>query len=222
MRKHNIDSPSDLKTVLQLAKQCWKEGRDFPEERLPRVGDSKGRPRTRKVMDYQVGGGFRPHTRGTMAYSRVRRAMSLWIAMDLPPLCHCRHACIVSHVTRFWTRKPRIWAKRVSQLRYAYALLSTVFHVHSLSPYFLVANAVGVAGQITRLYNLGVERLKNEEDWARVRPSIHLRLVEVSDEQGVFYLHGALGAGQSMRGAEVETASGDDLRGAGGDNIHSR
>ena len=44
MRKHNIPSPSNPKTVLQLAKQCWKEGRDFPEERLPRAGDSKGRP----------------------------------------------------------------------------------------------------------------------------------------------------------------------------------
>ena len=52
--------------------------------------------------------------------------------------------------------------------------------------------------------------------------SIHLRPVEVNDEQGVFYLHGALGAGQSRRRAGVETASGDDLRGAGGDNIHSR
>ena len=47
--------------------------------------------------------------------------------------------------------------------------------------------------------------------------SIHLRLVEVSDEQAVFYLHGALGAGQSRWGARVETASGDDLGGAGGD-----
>ena len=85
MRKHNINSPSDLETVLQLAKQCWKEGRDFPEERLPRAGDSKGRPRTRKITDYQAGGGFRPHARGTMAYSRVRRAVSLWIATDCLP-----------------------------------------------------------------------------------------------------------------------------------------
>ena len=85
MRKHNINSPSDVETVLQLAKQCWKEGRDFPEERLPRAGNSKGRPRTRKITDYQAGGGFRPHARGTMAYSRVRRAMSLWIAMDCLP-----------------------------------------------------------------------------------------------------------------------------------------
>ena len=51
---------------------------------------------------------------------------------------------------------------------------------------------------------------------------IHLRPVEVSDEQGVFSLHGALGAGQSRRGAGVEMASGDDLRGAGGDSICSR
>ena len=77
MRKHNINSPSDVETVLQLAKQCWKEGRDFPEERLPKAGDSKGRPPMRKITDYQAGGGFRPHARGTMAYSRVRRAVSL-------------------------------------------------------------------------------------------------------------------------------------------------
>ena len=46
MNKHNIHNPSSLETVLQLAKQCWKEGRDFPEERLPvpRAGNSKGRP----------------------------------------------------------------------------------------------------------------------------------------------------------------------------------
>ena len=52
--------------------------------------------------------------------------------------------------------------------------------------------------------------------------SIHLRTVEVNDKQGVFYLHGALGAGQSRCGARVETVSGDDLRGASRDNIHSR
>ena len=52
--------------------------------------------------------------------------------------------------------------------------------------------------------------------------SIHLRPVEGNDEQGGFYLHGALGAGQSRRAAEVEMASGDDLQGASGDNICSR
>ena len=52
--------------------------------------------------------------------------------------------------------------------------------------------------------------------------SIHLQPVEVSDEQGVFYLHGALGVGQSRRGAGVETASGDDLQGAGRDSIYRR
>ena len=50
-------------------------------------------------------------------------------------------------------------------------LLFAAFHVHSLSPYFLVANAAGAAEQITRLYNSRVERLKNEEDWARVWPT---------------------------------------------------
>ena len=52
--------------------------------------------------------------------------------------------------------------------------------------------------------------------------SIHLQPVKVSNKQGVFYMHDALGAGQSRRGAGVETASGDDLRGAGGDNICTR
>ena len=50
-------------------------------------------------------------------------------------------------------------------------LLSAVFQVTSVSPYSLVANATGAAGQITRLYNSGVERLKNEEDWPRVWPA---------------------------------------------------
>ena len=76
---------------------------------------------------------------------------------------------------------------------------------------FLVANAVGAAVQITRLYNSNVEQLKNKEDWPRVAASIHLRPMEVSDKQGVFYLHSALGVGQSRQGARVETASADDL-----------
>ena len=50
-------------------------------------------------------------------------------------------------------------------------LLFAAFHVHSILPYFLVANAAGVAVQITPLYNSGVERLKNEEDWACVQPA---------------------------------------------------
>ena len=101
-------------------------------------------------------------------------------------------------------------------------LLSAAFHVQSVSLYFLVANAVGATVQITRLYNLGVERLKNEEDWPRVRPAFTCDLWKSANKQGVFYLHGALGPRQSRRGAGVETASGNNLRGAGRDNIHSR
>ena len=41
--------------------------------------------------------------------------------------------------------------------------------------------------------------------------SIHLRLVGVSDKQGVLYLHGALGVEKSRREARVEIATGDDL-----------
>ena len=50
-------------------------------------------------------------------------------------------------------------------------LLSAAFQVTFVSPYFLVANATGATVQITRLCNLGVEQLKNEEDWPRVWPA---------------------------------------------------
>ena len=55
-------------------------------------------------------------------------------------------------------------------------LLSAAFQVHSISPYFLMANAVGVVVQIIRLYNSGVEGLKNEEDWARMWPAFTCNL----------------------------------------------
>ena len=50
-------------------------------------------------------------------------------------------------------------------------LLFAVFQVTFVSPYFLVGNAAGATIQIIWLYNSGVERLKNEEDWPRVRPA---------------------------------------------------
>ena len=86
----------------------------------------------------------------------------------LPPLCHCRHACILSHVTCVGPASPGSRLKECNESGMHTHLLSAAFQVHSVSPYFLVANAVGVAVQITRLYNLRVERLKNEEDWPRV------------------------------------------------------
>ena len=50
-------------------------------------------------------------------------------------------------------------------------LLSAVFWVTFVSPCFFVDNVVGAAVQITRLYNSGMEWLKNEEIWPRVRPA---------------------------------------------------
>ena len=172
MRKHSIHSPSNLEIVVQLAKQCWKEGQDFPEERLPipRAGDSKGRPQTWKITDYHVGGGFHPHARGTTAYSRVQRA-ELVDRDGLPPLCHCRHACISSHVMCVGPASPRSRPKECDESGMHTHLLFATFQVNFVSPYFLVAHAAGATIEITRLYNSGVERLKNEEDWARVRPT---------------------------------------------------
>ena len=157
--------------VLQLAKQCWKEGRDFPEERLPvpRAGDSKRRPRTWKITDYQVGGGFRPAHKRDNGIQPGAKACELVDRDRLPPLCHCRHACISSHVTRVGPASPGSGPKECDESCMHTHLLSAAFQVTFVSPYFLVANAVGAAVQITRLYNSGVERLKNKEDWPHVQ-----------------------------------------------------
>ena len=72
-------------------------------------------------------------------------------------------------------------------------------------------NAAGAALQITRLYNSEVERLKEEEDWPPVWLAFICDLCKLGNEQGVLYLHDALGARQSRRGFGVEIASGDDL-----------
>ena len=52
--------------------------------------------------------------------------------------------------------------------------------------------------------------------------SIHLRPMEVSDEQGILYLRSALGVRKSRWCVGVEMASGDNLRGAGRNNICNR
>ena len=83
-------------------------------------------------------------------------------------------------------------------------LLSASFHVRSVSPSFLVANGAVAAGQITRLYNSGAGAVEERGGLGTRAASIHLRPVEVSDEQGVFYLHGALGADRVGGGLELK------------------
>ena len=89
-------------------------------------------------------------------------------------------------------------------------LLSAAFHVHSLSPYFLVANAAGAVGQITRLYNSGLERLKNEEDWARVRPAFTCDLWKSVMNKEYFtctahWVRGKVGGGLELKRRVVTT-----------------
>ena len=112
-----------------------------------------------KITDYQVRGGFRLHARGTMAYSWVQRVVSLWIAMDFL-------AYILSHVMCVGPTSPGFGPKECDESSMHTHLLSAIFQVTFVSPYFLVGNGVGVVVQITWLYNLGVQRLKNEEDWS--------------------------------------------------------
>ena len=87
----------------------------------------------------------------------------------LSPLCHYQHCCILSHVTCVEPASPRFGLKECGESSMHTHLLSARFQVSSLSPCSFVGNAAGAAIQITRLYNSGVERLKNEEDWQRVR-----------------------------------------------------
>ena len=63
----------------------------------------------------------------------------------LPPLCHYQHACISSHVTCIGPASPGSRPKECDESGMHTHLLFVAFHVHSLSPSFLVANATGAA-----------------------------------------------------------------------------
>ena len=89
-------------------------------------------------------------------------------------------------------------------------LLSASFHVRFVSPSFLVANAAIVAGQITRLYNSGLERLKNEEDWARVRPAFTYDLCKSATNKEFFtcmahWVRDKVGGGLELKRRVVTT-----------------
>ena len=101
-------------------------------------------------------------------------------------------------------------------------LLSTAFQGTFVSPYFLVGNAMGAAIQITQLYNSRVERLKKEEDWPCVRRIFTCDLWKSATNKEYFTCTVHWMWDKVDGGSRVETASGDDLRGAGRDNIHSR
>ena len=117
---------------------------------------------------------------------------------------------------------PIFGPKECNELGMHTHLLFAAFQVTSLSAFSFVGNAVGATVQITRLYNSGVERLKNEEDWARMRLAFTCDLWKSVMRKEYFTSTAHWGAGQSRRGARVEMASGGHLRGAGGDNIHRR
>ena len=63
----------------------------------------------------------------------------------LPPLCHYRHAYISSHVTRVGPASPGPGPKECDELGMHMHSLFAAFQVTSVSPYFLVANAMGAA-----------------------------------------------------------------------------
>ena len=223
MRKHNIHSPSNLETVVQLAKQCWKEGWDFRRKGFPfprlstRRGDhERGRLQTTRSEGASVrtqrDNGIQPGAKGCELVDRD----------GLPPLCHYQHACISSHVMCVGPVSPGSRPKECDESSMHAHLLSVAFHVHSVSPYFLVPNVVGAAVQITRLYNSGVEQLKNEEDWPCVRPAFICNLWKSVTNKEYFTYTAHWVRDKVGWGAGVETMSGDNLRVAGGDNIHSR
>ena len=65
-------------------------------------------------------------------------------------------------------------------------LLSTTFQVTFVAPYFLVGNVVVAAVQITWLYNSGVERLKNKEDWLGVQTAFTCDLWKLATNKEYF------------------------------------
>ena len=89
----------------------------------------------------------------------------------LPPLCHCRHACILTHVTCIGPTSPGSGSKECDESSMHTYVLFAAFQVTFVSHYFLVGNVVGATLQITWLYNSGMERFKNEEDWPHMRPA---------------------------------------------------
>ena len=87
---------------------------------------------------------------------------------------------------------------------------------------FFVVNVVGVAIQITQLYNSRVERLKKEEDWPCVRLAFTCDLWNSATNKEYFTYIARWVQDKVGWGPGVEIASGDDLRGAGRNNIYSR
>ena len=58
---------------------------------------------------------------------------------ELPPLLHCRHACILSHVMRVGPANPGSGPKECDESSVHMHLLSAAFWVTSISTYFLWA-----------------------------------------------------------------------------------
>ena len=106
-----------------------------------------------------------------MAYSRVQRAVSLCFTIDYLPYATINTPAFRAMLHALDPQAPDLGRKSVTTevcIRICFLLrfMLILFHL-----YFLVANAAGAAVQITWLYNSGVERLKNEEDWPCVRPA---------------------------------------------------
>ena len=64
--------------------------------------------------------------------------------------------------------------------------------------------------------------MKNEEDWPRVRPAFTCDLWKSAMNKEYFTCTAHWVRDKVGGGLELKRASGDDLQGAGRDNIHSR
>ena len=113
MRKHNIDSPSDLETVLQLAKQVLEGRAGLRGGKASQGWRLEGA--TSNAEDYRLPGwrGLPSARKRDNGIQPGAKGCELVDCDGLPPLCHCRHACISSHATCVGPASPRIWAERV-------------------------------------------------------------------------------------------------------------
>ena len=91
-----------------------RKGGTSRKKGFPGLATRKGRPRTRKITNYQAGGGFRPYARGDNGIQPGAKGCELVdrdgtaSPMPLSTRLHFEPCYVL------WTRKPWIWAERVS------------------------------------------------------------------------------------------------------------
>ena len=192
LTRHNIRDPDLVESLLEVARQCWAEGRKVPADKLPPAPEGLARlgvdPRNRKITDYKPAGGLRTHLPGSLAHARVKRAISLWIATDCMPYATVDTPAFTAMVRSLDPQAPKLGRRAVTSEVSAQSIASLVVTVCQwLSSFAFFAETIGgtflgrracidairLRGylQVSRLYHTGLQSLMKEEMWSVVRPA---------------------------------------------------